>query len=64
MLFFKKKKKKTYPCICYLRNALHFIENNQLNEAYGEICYAIVELGEELTSSEKTKFFNLFKKEV
>lgn len=69
MRIFKKKKRcskyklRKYPCDTYLRNALYFIENEKPNDAYTEICWAIVKSGGELAGKEKKKFNELCNKE-
>ena len=69
MGIFKKKNQckeaslRRYPCDAYLRNALQFIENGKPDNAYTEICWAIMKSGGKLTDEEKKKFNELCNKE-
>lgn len=58
-----KKFLRRYPCDAYLKNALHFIEVGEIDDAYLEICWAIVKSGGELAGKEKKKFNELCNKE-
>ena len=51
----KKQNKKIgeYPCVDYLHNALRFIKDNKLNQAYEEICFAILKSDGILTKEDK-----------
>ncbi len=61
---FKRKNNKLnqYPCNCYLQNALYFIENKEYNEAYSEICWAIIKSGDKLTEEQENRFKDINKK--
>ena len=59
----KKQNKKIgeYPCVDYLHNALRFIKDNKLNQAYTEICFAILKSNGILTKEEQGNFENILK---
>jgi hypothetical protein len=67
MIFFHKDKVNNlsqYPCINYLHNALRYINDNNIEDAYNEICYAIIKSGDKLSDKEEETFKNnLLKKE-
>ena len=69
MRMFGKKKKcnkkflRRYPCDTYLKNALHFIEVGEIDDAYLEICWAILKSGGELSGRESKRFYELRDKE-
>ena len=49
------------PCVDYLHNALRFIKDNKLNQAYEEICFAILKSNGILTKEEQGNFENILK---
>ena len=55
---FKRKDNKLneYPCNIYLQNALRFIVNKEYDEAYLEICWAIIKSGGKLTKEQEKIF--------
>lgn len=59
----KKQNKKIgeYPCVDYLHNALRLIKDNKLNQAYEEICFAILKSDGILTKEEQGNFENILK---
>lgn len=46
----------SYPCIDFLRNALHWIEEGKPDVAYTEICFAIMKAGISLDEHEHAVF--------
>lgn len=58
---FKRKDNELnqYPCNVYLRNALQFIEKRKYDEAYSEICWAIIKSGGKLTKEQEKIFKNI-----
>lgn len=53
----------TYPCIDFLYNALHFIETNEPDVAYTEICRAIMKSGLTLRPETCKRFYEIRSKE-
>ena len=47
---------RSYPCIDFLRHALHWIEEGEPDVAYTEICFAIMKAGLSLDEHESTVF--------
>lgn len=52
----KENKLNQYPCNVYLQNALRFIVNKENDEAYSEICWAIIKSGGRLTEEQEKIF--------
>ena len=56
----KQKKKdrifSDYPCSDYLHNALKFLMNNNPDDAYEEICNALIRSGDKLSEKEEEFF--------
>ena len=48
---------RSYPCIDFLRNALHWIEEGEPDVAYTEICFAIMKAGLSLDEHESAVFY-------
>ena len=48
---------RSYPCIDFLRNALHWIEEGEPDVAYTEICFAIMKAGLSLDEHESDVFY-------
>lgn len=55
---------RQYPCDDFLRSALHFIEIGKPNDAYTEICWAIMKSGGELFDNETRIFKAIQNKEM
>ena len=53
------KKLREYPCDVYLKNALSFISQGDNNDAYAEICWAILKSGGEWTDEQRKTFKRL-----
>ena len=51
-----------YPCDVFLHNALFFINSDNPNAAYREICCAIIKSGGKLTEEEQAKLNEILKK--
>lgn len=56
-----KKLLNKYPCDSYLHNSLKFIAEGKVDEAYTEICFAIMKSGGQLSKEEDIKFNDIIK---
>lgn len=56
MLFKRKSPYGQYPCEVFLHNALQFLSEQNYDEAYSEICWALLKSGAELRTDERTLF--------
>lgn len=52
-----------YPAEDFLHNALRFMVNNNYDEAYTEVCYALCKAGAELRKDEAIRFRELTRKD-
>lgn len=51
-----------YPADYFIHNSLRFIYDNNMNDAYEEVCFAILKSGGEL-SDEEESYFNKIRRE-
>lgn len=52
-----------YPAEDFLHNALRFMADNNYDEAYSEVCYALCKAGAELRKDEAIRFRELTRKD-